>query len=52
MKKIMTLTLGMSLLFGAVSMFAFDGSSTTTTKAAKTKKAKKGTSTTSTTSKM
>jgi hypothetical protein len=51
MKKIMTLTLGMSLLFGAVSMFAFDGS-TTTTKAAKTKKAKKGTSTTSTTSKM
>jgi len=51
MKKIMTLALGMSLLFGTVSMFAFDGSTTTTTKAAKTKKAKK-TSTTSTTSKM
>jgi hypothetical protein len=51
MKKIMTLALGMSLLFGTVSMFAFDGTTTTTTKAAKTKKAKK-TATTSTTSKM
>ncbi|MGD0942610.1 MAG: hypothetical protein ABR905_23205 [Terracidiphilus sp.] len=50
MKKIMTLMLGMSLLFGTVSMFAGD-SSTTATKATKTKKAKKTTSTT-TTSKM
>lgn len=52
MKKIMTLAIGMSLLFGSVSMFAFDGTTTTTTKAAKTKKAKKTSTTTSTTSKM
>jgi len=51
MKKIMSLMLGMTLLFGTVSMFAGDGTTTTTTKATKTKKAKK-TSTTSTTSKM
>lgn len=50
MKKIMSLMLGMTLLFGTVSMFAGDGS-TTATKATKTKKAKK-TSTSSTTSKM
>ena len=48
MKKIMSLMLGMTLLFGTVSMFAGDGA--TTTKAAKTKKAKK--STASTTAKM
>jgi len=50
MKKIMTLMLGTTLLFGTVSMFAFDG--TTTTKTTKTKKAKKTSTTKSTTSKM
>jgi hypothetical protein len=51
MKKIMTLMLGMSLLFGTVSMFAGDNMTATKTTKTKTKKAKK-TSTTSTTSKM
>lgn len=49
MKKIVTLMLGMTLLFGTVSMFAFDG--TTATKTTKTKKAKKTTSTTAATTK-
>jgi hypothetical protein len=50
MKKIMTLMLGMSLLFGTVSMFAGDSTTATTTKTKKAKKTKA--TTTSTTSKM
>lgn len=57
MKKLMTLTLGLSFLVGTVSLFAQDtksgDSSTTTTKKTKKKKSKKGAagSTDSTTSK-
>lgn len=45
MKKLMTLTLGLSFLVGTVSLFAQDtksGDSTTTTKTKKKKKSKKG----------
>lgn len=41
MKKIMSLMLGMSLVFGAASMFAQDKPATDTTKTTKTKKHKK-----------
>jgi hypothetical protein len=52
MKKIMTVMLGMSLLFGTVSLFAGD-STTTTAKTTKTKKTKaKKTTGSTTTSKM
>lgn len=48
MKKIMSLMLGMTLLFGTVSMFAGDNTTKTkATKAAKTHKAKKTTKATS-----